>query len=233
MIYLVIGGAIAIALVLLMRWFVAADVTQVARAIRWIAVVAAAALGLYLVLTGRWALIIPIVGAAALWMSRRRAGLARWPPFAGGGRSGKSSSVETRFFRMSLDHGSGMMRGVVREGPHAGDIGRLSLEELLSLLDQCRVEDPQSAQLLEAYLDRQHSDWRERATDSSESGEAPPRSGMTRDEACRILGVEADATENQIRDAHRRLMGKLHPDRGGSDYLAAQINRAKDILLGT
>ncbi|MFO0998461.1 MAG: DnaJ domain-containing protein [Alphaproteobacteria bacterium] len=228
MIYLVVGGVVAIALFLLVRWFVAADVRQVAKVLRWTGVVLAAVFALFLILTGRWALLIPIAGAVALAFSRLHAGRSRGGLFS----RGKTSSVETRFLRLSLDHDSGAMTGIVREGPHAGDIGRLSLQDLLDLLDRCRGEDPRSVQLLEAYLDREHPDWRDKS--AADSGERPPpgRTGMTREEAFRILGIDSDASEEQIRDAHRRLMGKLHPDRGGSDYLAAQINQAKDLLLG-
>lgn len=64
-------------------------------------------------------------------------------------------------------------------------------------------------------------------------GDSPPssKSPMSRAEALQILGLEESANRNQIIEAHRRLMQKLHPDRGGSDYLAAQINRARQFLL--
>jgi curved DNA-binding protein CbpA len=54
---------------------------------------------------------------------------------------------------------------------------------------------------------------------------------MTRGEALQVLGLAAEAGPNEIREAHHRLLLKLHPDLGGSDYLASQINRARDVLL--
>jgi DnaJ-domain-containing protein 1 len=130
---------------------------------------------------------------------------------------------------MALDHDSGEMQGTVREGRFAGRaLAELELEELLALLGECRAQDTQSAAVLEAYLDRHHGNaWRERNGVARQAG-----GGMTVKEACEILGVDESADANEIISAHRRLMQKIHPDRGGSHYLATKINQAKDLLLG-
>ncbi len=151
---------------------------------------------------------------------------------AAGPSVGNASDVETRFLRMSLDHDTGAMDGVVLAGDYQGRrLAELALEELKSLLVVCRAEDPQSATVLEAYLDRVHGDsWRESFRgEGGEPGSAASR--MTPAEAREILGVGADAKREEIIEAHRRLMQKNHPDRGGSTYLAAKINQAKGILL--
>ena len=141
---------------------------------------------------------------------------------------GQTSEVETAFLSMQLDHDTGEMDGTVLQGRFEGCTLRgLGLSDLLALLDECRT-DRQSGALLEAYLDRVHDDWRERR------GPPPSESsvGMSRNEARAMLGVGADATREEIVKAHRRLIQRLHPDRGGSDYLAAKLNTAKDLLLG-
>lgn len=60
----------------------------------------------------------------------------------------------------------------------------------------------------------------------------PGRQAMSPDEAREVLGLKPGHTKEDVIQAHRRMMQKAHPDRGGSNYLAAQINKAKDTLLG-
>ena len=140
---------------------------------------------------------------------------------------GQTSEVETAFLRMRLDHDTGEMDGTVIRGRYEGCALRgLGLQELLELLNECR-SDRQSMAVLEAYLDRIHEGWRKRRGPPP----GPSSDGMTEDEARAVLGVDPDATREEIVQAHRRLMQRLHPDRGGSDYLAAKLNEAKDVLL--
>jgi DnaJ-domain-containing protein 1 len=136
---------------------------------------------------------------------------------------------------MSLDHANGVMDGEVREGPFTGQrLSQLSLSQLLRMLELYQESDARSAAVLTAYLDREHGDWRDATAGSGEApggGAHAATGGMTKEDAWSILGVEPGADPETIRAAHRRLMQRLHPDRGGSDYLAAQINAAKDLLL--
>lgn len=57
--------------------------------------------------------------------------------------------------------------------------------------------------------------------------------GMTEDEAYQVLGLEKGATTEAIHRSHRELMKKIHPDQGGTTYLATRVNQARDILLQT
>ncbi len=144
------------------------------------------------------------------------------------------SDVETAYLHMSLDHDSGEMDGVVLQGAfEERTLSSLRLDELLDLLAECARADEQSARLVEAYLDRAgHDDWRERMDARHGARDAAGNADMTPDEAREILGVGPAATSEEIKDAHRRLMQMNHPDRGGSTFLATQINLAKEVLLG-
>ena len=55
---------------------------------------------------------------------------------------------------------------------------------------------------------------------------------MSRNEALEVLGLQESCSKDDVRFAHKKLIKSIHPDQGGSDWLAAKINRAKDILLG-
>lgn len=138
-----------------------------------------------------------------------------------------ANSVETAFLSMTLHHDSGRMTGSVKAGPFAGrDLATLTLSDLLALLQECQAADADSVALLEAWLDRAHPDWR------AEPAAEPRSAAMTREEALDILGLNEGADEDAIRAAHRRLMKTAHPDQGGSAWLAARINAARDLLLG-
>ena len=150
------------------------------------------------------------------WLAARR--FAREP-------SADASTVATATLAMRLDHATGQMSGQILRGTHAGrELAELSLPEVLALLAECRVTDVDSVPLLEAWLDRAQSEWREAAP-------LPPDGPMTRLEALAVLGLKEGATADAIRTAHRRLMRSAHPDHGGSDWLAARINQARDLLV--
>ncbi|MEX0758585.1 MAG: DnaJ domain-containing protein [Tistlia sp.] len=247
--YLLFGLILLGAIVLLLKWFTSVEPRQVKSALTWVAGVIGVVLLLFLLWGGARAL-APFALAFLLPMLFRLPSLLRRLGSSLGPQPGQTSTVETRFLRMVLDHDTGGMSGTVREGPWRGRrLDELSEAELLELWRECRAEDEQSAAVLEAYLDRVHGlDWREAAGLDAEE-DAGPNSGagrgedrragaraasgpMTREEALQILGLEAGAGESEIRAAHRRLMRQYHPDSGGSNYLAAKINAAKEVLLG-
>ena len=137
---------------------------------------------------------------------------------------------------MTLNHDSGDMDGEVIAGASAEKrLSQMTLADLVELLVALGADDPPSAQLLEAYLDRMRPGWRAdargRPSDKPAAGGFAP-GAMSRDEALRILGLAEGADEAAIKTAHRNLMALLHPDRGGTSYLAAKINQARDTLAG-
>jgi hypothetical protein len=183
----------------------------------------------FLGLRGEIGIAIPL-GAAGL-------GLLGWLPFGPAGfsartqkSSGKTSRVRSAYVEMELDHDSGDMRGRVVAGRHQGaELERLDVKTLVGMLNEI---DDESRALLAAYLDRRDPRWSEYAQGDAATGRPAASSGkMTEQEAYQILGLEPGASANDISHAHRTLMKKLHPDQGGSTYLAARINEAKDILV--
>lgn len=231
MAYLLLGVVLLGALLLLARWFVRADPATIVTAAKWAGGVLVALIVVYLIVNRRAGAALGLAGAAFLFLRglRRMGHIGRARP-----SPGQSSNVETAYLRMALDHDSGEMDGTVLQGPYAGRVlSSLDLDELLSLLAECARADHQSLRLLEAYLDRgPHGDWRERMDARERAAGTAGQAGMSREEAREILGVAENASTVEIKEAHRRLMQANHPDHGGSTYLAAKINLAKEVLLG-
>lgn len=237
MAYLLLGLALLVLAILAARALVDADPKNLARTVRRVGGYTALGVALLFALTGRFALAVPLAAAGAMLLGWNLPG--GFNPFPGGTRKtqGQQSRVRTATVEMELDHDTGDLDGRVVAGRFAGRM-LSSLEEgaLAGLWAECDASDPQAAQLLEAYLDRYFPDWRDRAGaeasaggDSSRAHAAGAR--MTEEEAYGVLGLEPGASAADIRRAHRTLMKKLHPDHGGSDYLAARINEARELLL--
>jgi DnaJ-like protein len=233
---LLLGAFVLLLLLMLMRGVAFADPKLLIRILRYLG---AAALGVFTVLlavTGRFAPAFFLGSLAWGLATGGHVWPAGWPHFPSAPSSrpkpkpGGSTAVRTPWLEMELDHDTGSMHGTVLKGAHAGKpLDQLGDEALLGFY--LEVDDAESGRLLEAYLDRRlDGNWRgdaERRRSASAS-----RSAMSREEAFKVLGLQEGAAEDQIRSAHRRLMMQNHPDRGGSDYIAAKINEAKEVLIG-
>jgi hypothetical protein len=229
--YLLGGFAVLSGFLLLVYLFVNADPARLARGLKVTGIVIAVAAVATLAISGRLAAILMPLAMLMPLLIRVRSLLDRYRPPA----AGQTSTVATAFLRMTLDHDTGSMEGTILRGRFAGmRLDELGAADLLALLRECRAEDEEGARLLEAYLDRVQPQWREELAGERAGGGAGARStsgDMSVDEAYAILGLSAGADAEAIKEAHRRLMVKLHPDHGGSDYLATKINRARDVLL--
>jgi hypothetical protein len=219
---------------LLLMWaasaFSKADPKQAARVVRAIGGGAALLLAVFLLFRGEIGVAIPVgvFGLGLLgWMSLPATFAARTRR-----STGQASRVRTAFLEMELDHDAGAMRGRVLAGSHQGaSLDALDRTTLLNLLSEF---DDDSRNLLAAYLDRREPGWREHAQRDAGADRAARGASagkMTEEEAYQILGVAPGASTEEITRAHRSLMKKLHPDQGGTTYLAARINEAKDVLL--
>jgi hypothetical protein len=141
-----------------------------------------------------------------------------------------SSGVRSLYLEMALDHATGAITGRVLRGRFEGrELSGLAPVERTEFLGELHASDPQGAQLFEAYLDRTSPGWSAGAETRSRG--ANPSRAMTVDEAYMVLGLDRRATRDDVLAAHRNLMKRFHPDQGGSTYLAAQVNEAKEVLL--
>lgn len=184
------------------------------------------ALTLVLALSGRvhWLTVVfaavpliggPLAAAAARGWQRllRRAGS---PQIA--------SRFRTPALEVRVNLLSGAIDGTVLTGRFAGQaLSVLTRQQLETLRAELDPADRKSALLLNAYLARRFGG----AAQPPPTAEPPAA-----DEAWQVLGLSPGASREEIIRAHKRLMQKLHPDRGGNDYLAAKVNAARDRLLG-
>jgi hypothetical protein len=235
-----IAGAVAvIVLYMLLQMYRAANPVLLARALKIAGGVVALVIAAFIGFRGELAVAIPIGVFGA--------GLLGWSPFSGGsfgniggffsGRGAssprQSSQVRSQYMEMSLDHDSGQMAGRFVAGPNVGrSLEDFDLDQLTAMIP---TFDGESVTLLESYLDRRFPAWREHAERNSAGGQRRSATAgkMTDEEAYQILGLQPGAGRDEIGRAHRALMKKLHPDQGGSTYLAARVNEAKDTLLRT
>ena len=232
--YLFFGVVLLILVLLAARSFVRASPAHLAQGLRAFLAAFSALASTGLLFSGRFGLALITIGAtfmAIRAMARAHAGAGS---FGGPSAGQRSSEVTTDTLAMQLDHRTGELEGEVLRGPFAGrSLASLGVSDLLELLADCQREDPRSVPLLETYLDRRAPDWRADAGGAGGEHAAGPGAQTAMDEATAwsILGLAPGASVDEIKAAHRRLMTKLHPDHGGSGYLAAQLNQAKDYLL--
>jgi hypothetical protein len=235
---LIAGVVAVIVLYSLLQMFRAANPAVLARAIKIGGGVVSLAVAAFTGIKGELAVAIPlgIFGA----------GLLGWSPFGasafgqiggmfGGSRRspGQASRVRSQYLDMMLDHDSGMLSGKIVAGAYAGrSLNEFDLTQLTAMMPGF---DAESVSLLESYLDRRFPAWRQNAQGDTAGGQRRAASSgkMTDEEAYQILGLQPGAGRDEIGRAHRALMKKLHPDQGGSTYLAARVNEAKDVLLRT
>jgi len=185
------------------------------------------ALGCLLTAFRRGMIGIPMIFLGISWLRRIRS--TRSSTFSGG----QKSTVRSKNLEMELDHDTGEMDGRVLAGQMEGArLSHMDLEELLSLYYEIS-SDPDSAALLESFLDRYHSNWREHSDPGSFNGRdrSSGLEDMTKEQAYQILGLEPGASQEEIHQAWRRLIKGVHPDGGGSPFLTAKINAARDILM--
>lgn len=229
MAYLALGLLVLLVLYLGGQAFANANPAVLSRILSKAGGLALLGIALALLVTGR---IMFALGAAAFAMALLRGTPGATPS------AGQTSRVTSATLDMTLDHETGEMEGTVTNGPHGGHrLSELALPELLEVLRAAGDEDGE--RLMEAYLDRRFPRWREDVHGYANGGRADEGAGgnvqsegpLTPEEARDVLGLQPGATAQEVREAHRAMMKRVHPDFGGSAALAARVNAAKDLLL--
>jgi hypothetical protein len=229
--YVLYGGAALVGLLVIYQYLRKAKARQLARWLRWAVGGGLAALSAFLLLRGQIGL-VTLTGPVA-FMILRYGRIGNFSFESSTISEDNESAVRTRFISMKLDHDTGEVEGRVIAGRFKGrDLKSLDESEMRRLLDEVGA-DPDGLALLETWLDKHRSGWREHFDGTSQTSEGPeePSAHDPEAEALEILGLKRGASEDEIRAAHRKLIMGVHPDQGGSAYLAARINAAKDRLL--
>lgn len=206
--------------------FVNASAASIANSLRLIGPLLLVIIGLTFVYVGRAGAGLPLLIIGGLMLARNRSVLTGRSP-------GQKSTVRSAWLEMQLDHETGDLGGLVLTGAHeGGNLSNMDKDTLLDLYADLSG-DNESAALMEAYLDRRIPGWREttHTNGDRDAGQSPSSGPMTKEEAYQVLGLSPGAGSKEIVSAHRRLMKAVHPDSGGSTFLAARINEAKDTLL--
>jgi hypothetical protein len=233
MAYLAIGVLILIGVIAMLRAYASANPHTLATAARRTAL-GSAALGAVLLL-----LRVPLLGilflavGAALPLALRWNAL--WPDFgaASGWPRGKTSRISTKYLTMELNHDNGVIEGRVLAGRHRDRrLAELTFEQLLDVREDCQLDDAESVvdRGLSRPLHGATGVPGRRAGESSGNARPAPRG---RDDTRRPMRCSGWRRASDAESATPITAWiKLHPDHGGSDYLAAKINQARDLLLG-
>lgn len=226
--YVLAGGVALLGLLLALQMFKSADIRKLVRWLRWIVGGGLALLTAFLLFRGQVG-IGSMTGAAAFSILK----FGRLGPLDFQNKvlhEDNESAVRSRFIAMTLDHDTGEVTGRVVAGAFKGaELIALGENDTRLLLDEVAA-DPDSRALLETWLDKNRAGWREYFAGGAGT-EAPPSPADAEAEAYAVLGLKPGATPDEIHAAHRNLMKGVHPDQGGSTYLAAKINEARDRLL--
>ncbi|MAZ03837.1 MAG: molecular chaperone DnaJ [Sneathiella sp.] len=228
--YFIIGVSLLIALIVGSQSLATADPKKILKGLRVASVIFFALLAGFFALTGRFTYAMPLA-LAALFFLRNKSLFGSSRP-----SEGQKSDVKTAWLRATLNHDSGEMDATILQGQFKDrELSSLTRAEL-GEFHQEAIGDEQTIAILESFISRKFGE--DSSDDSTSQSQGNRRSTadsgpMTRKEAFEILELESNATVAEIKSAHRRLMKKFHPDHNGSDYMAAKLNEAKDLLLKT
>ncbi len=259
--YFFLGICVLVGLLLLAKWYSSADPKTLARTVPRVAIVIGILVLVLLVFTGRGALLLALLPLLLMYFTRFRALKNRFRAAMGPEPGQSSEVVTRYFRMILDHDSGGLSGDVLEGDFAGRSLDDLTREELMALWNEIVVDAQSASVLESYLNRRLGPDWQEDLTQDSGAGTrsqeeaghqsaggerrsgwgsgaggrqergAAPGGAMTRQQAYEILGLEPGASKEEIREAHRRLLQKIHPDHGGSNFLAAQINQAKDLLL--